>query len=113
MNISLINMEGNYGLIDAEKFTCIGYNIIKFPSSTYFHKWDLSIDGPVISSVEVVCEGTYILESTSILTIMFYKNEFNETIEYLRTINNVNVNVIYYYSKNDALFFLRSIWQKY
>ena len=35
MNISLIIMEGKYGAIDTDNYSCHGYYIIKFSSSTY------------------------------------------------------------------------------
>ena len=59
MNMSLIIMEGNHGAIDANDSTRHGYYIIKISSSTYTLQEDLSIDGQFISSVEMLCEGTY------------------------------------------------------
>ena len=110
MNIYLVIVEGNYGAIDANNFTYPGYNIIKFSLSLYILQANLSIDGPVIFSVGMVCERAHFFQSTPILIIIFYKRKkSNETIEYLNKINNGNVNVIYYYSKNVVLFFIRSI----
>ena len=60
MNISLIVVEGDYGDIDAEDFTCHGYYIIKFASSPYTLQTDLNIDGRVIFSGEILCEGTHL-----------------------------------------------------
>ena len=70
--MSLINTERNYGAIDADEYTCHGYYIIKFSSYTYTLQYDLSIDGQVIYSGEMVCEGTYFFQSISILIIVFY-----------------------------------------
>ena len=43
IKISLIIMEGNYGAIDADGYTCNGYYIIKFSSSPYTLQEDLSV----------------------------------------------------------------------
>ena len=59
MNMSLIIMKGKYGAIDVDNYSCHGYYIIKFSSSTYTLQLDLSIDGQFISSSEMVCEGNY------------------------------------------------------
>ena len=58
MNMYLIIMEGNYGVIDDDNSTCHGYYIIVFSSSPYTLQADLSIDAQVISSGEMVCEVT-------------------------------------------------------
>ena len=71
MNMSLV--EGCYGNIDSDDSTCHGYYIIIFYSSPYTLKADLSIDGQVISSGEMVCEVIYFSQSISIIIIMFYK----------------------------------------
>ena len=55
----LIIMEGNYGAIDAYGSSCRGYYTIKISSSPYTLQAELSIDGQVISSVEMLFEGTY------------------------------------------------------
>ena len=73
MSISLIIMEGKYGSIDTDDSLCHGYYIIKFSSSPYTLQADLSIFGQVISSDEMVCEGTYYFQSILILVILFYK----------------------------------------
>ena len=52
-------MEEKYGAIDTDDSSCHGYYIIKFYSSPYTLQSDLSIDGQVISSGEMICEGTY------------------------------------------------------
>ena len=59
MNMSFIIMERNCGAIDADYFSCCGYYIIKFFSSPYTLQADLIIGGLVISSCEMVFEGTY------------------------------------------------------
>ena len=69
----LIIIEGNYGDIDSNYSTCHGYYIIIFSPSSYTLKSDLSIDGQVISSGEMVFEGTYFFQSILIIIIMFYK----------------------------------------
>ena len=60
MNMSLIIMEGIYGAIDTENYSCHGYYIIKFSSYTCNLQADLSIDGQVIYSGVMVCEVTYL-----------------------------------------------------
>ena len=59
MNMCLIIIEENYGAIDADYSTYHGYYIIIFSSSLYNLQADLNIDGQVIYSDEMVCEGTY------------------------------------------------------
>ena len=59
MNMSLIRMGVKYGAIDTEDYSCHGYYIIKFYSYPYTIQEELSIDGQVISSGKIVCEGTY------------------------------------------------------
>ena len=56
----LSSCQGNYGAIDADDSSFNGYYIIKFPLSTYTLQTDLSIGGQVISSGEMVFEGTYL-----------------------------------------------------
>ena len=56
MNMYFIIMKVNYGAIDADDYTCHDYYIIKFSSSPYTLQVDLSIDGQVISSGEMVCK---------------------------------------------------------
>ena len=57
--MSLIIMEGKYVAIDTYDSLCYGYYIIKFYSSPYTLQEDLSIYGQLISSGEIVCQGTY------------------------------------------------------
>ena len=59
MNMSLIIMEENCVAVDDDDFTCNGYYINKFSSSTYTLQADVSIDGQFISYYEMVREGTY------------------------------------------------------
>ena len=59
MNMNLVIMEVKYGAIDTDSSSCHGYYITKFSSLSYSLQVDLSIDRQVISSSELVCEGTY------------------------------------------------------
>ena len=59
MNMSLIIMEGKYGAIDAHNSSYHGYYIIKISSYPYTLQADLSIDGQVIFSDEIIWEGTH------------------------------------------------------
>ena len=61
MSMSLIIMEGKYSGIGADDSSFNGYYVIKFASYTYTLQSDLSIDGEVISSSEMVREGSYLL----------------------------------------------------
>ena len=70
MKISLIITEGNYDAVDADNYICHGYYIIRFSLSPYTLQSDLIIYSQVISSCEMVCEGTF-FQSISILIIMF------------------------------------------
>ena len=86
MNMSLIIMEGKYGAIHSDDSSRHGYYIIKFSSFPYNLQADLSIDGHVISSGEMVREGTYLFsmninshyyvlqKNKSINTIIFRDN---------------------------------------
>ena len=60
MNMSVIITEGKYGAIDSDDSSCHGYYIIKLYWSLYTFQSDLIIDGQVIYSGEMVCEGTYL-----------------------------------------------------
>ena len=59
MNMSLIIIKEKYDDIDTNYSSCHGYYILKLFLSPYTFQSDLSIDGQVISSGEMVCEGTY------------------------------------------------------
>ena len=61
MNIYLIIMKGKYGDTDADNSTCHSYYIIKICSYKYNLQAELSIDGQVIYSGEIVCEGNYFI----------------------------------------------------
>ena len=65
-------MEGTYGTIDDDDYTCHGYHIINISSYLYTLQSDLVIDGQVISPSEMVCEGTF-FQSISFLIIMLFK----------------------------------------
>ena len=54
MKISLIMMEGTFGAIFTYDSSCHDYYIINISSSPYTLKADLSINGKIISSVEMV-----------------------------------------------------------
>ena len=73
MKKSMITLEWNYGAIDTDDSTCNGYYVIKISASPYKLQADLSIYGQVISSREMICEGTYFFQSIPILIITFYK----------------------------------------
>ena len=62
MNMSLLIMEGDYGYIDADDYSCYDYYIIKISSFPYTLQADLSIDGQVISYGEMLHEGTYLFQ---------------------------------------------------
>ena len=65
MNRSLVIMEGNYGAIYADDYSCNGYYIIKISSYPYTLQAEMSIDGKFISSGEMVFEGTYLFPINS------------------------------------------------
>ena len=93
-------MEGNYGAIDTDYYSCHGCYIIKFSSSPYTLQADLSIDGQVISSGEMVCKGTYfLLININSHYYVLQINKSNNTIVPLRKPINGNINVICYDSK--------------
>ena len=58
--MSLTIMEGKYGAIDIDDSSCHDYDIIKLSSSPYTLQSGLGVDGQVISSSEMVCEGNYL-----------------------------------------------------
>ena len=101
MNISLVVMEGKYGVIGTDDFSCSGYYIIKFYLSPYTLQAYLSIDGQVISSGEMLCEGTYL--SPININSHYYdlqRTKSISTIFSLGKIINGSVNVICYDSKD-------------
>ena len=101
-----ININSSYDSL------CHGYYIIEFSSSTYTLQADLSIDGKVISSGEMVCEGTYFFPmSISSYYYVLQRTKSIITIFSLRKIINENVNVICYDHKDVLQFCLSSIPQ--
>ena len=60
MNMSFRITEGKYCAIDADDYLCHGYYINKNNLSSYTIQADMSIDGQVISSGEIVCKGNYL-----------------------------------------------------
>ena len=97
MNMSLVITEGNYCATDADDYSCRGYYIIKFSSSPYILQEDLSIDGQVISSGGMLCEGIYFFPiNINPHYYVLQKNKSNNRFFSLRTIINGNVNVICY-----------------
>ena len=99
INISLIIMEGNYGAIDADGYKFHGYYNIKYSSSPFILQAGLSVDGQVISSGEMVCEGTYFSINIKFHCSFSQNNKSNNKILSLRSIINGNVNLICYDSK--------------
>ena len=96
MIMYLIITEGKYGAIDGDDSSCHGYYIINFSSSPYTLQSDLSIDGWVISSGEMVREGTYFFPiNTNYHYYVLQINKPNNTIVSISTIINGNVNVIF------------------
>ena len=58
--MSLIIMKGKYVAMAVDYSSCHGYYIITFSSSLYTLQSDLSINGQVISSGEMVCEINFL-----------------------------------------------------
>ena len=103
MNMYLVVTKRNYGAIDYGNYSCHDYHIIKISSPPYTFQSDLNIDVKVVSSSEMVCEGTYYFPI--IINYHYYaspENKPNNTIASLRTIINGNVNVKFYDS-NDVV----------
>ena len=97
MNIYLIITKGKYGAIDTDDSSRHSYYIIKFFSYPYILQAYLSIDGQVISSGEVICEGTYIFLIN--INYHYYILQRTKTINRiisLRKLINGNVNIICY-----------------
>ena len=101
MNMSLIITEVKYGAIDYDDYPCHSYYIIKISPYPYTLKADLSIDGQFISSVEMLCVGTYLFPiNINFHSYALQKTKSINTIVSLRKINNGNVNVICYDSRD-------------
>ena len=73
--MSLISMEGKYGAIGTDNYSCRGYYIIKFYFSPNTLQADLSIDGQFISSGNFYANKLISLLSILILIIMFTKKK--------------------------------------
>ena len=73
MNMSLIIMEVNYGAIDADDYSCHGYYIIKFSSSSYIIQSDLSIYGWKISFCEKLFGETIFSMNIKLSLVCFTK----------------------------------------
>ena len=85
MRTSLIITKRNYDDIDADNYSCQCFYIIIFSSSPYALKSDLNIDGQVISSGEILFEGTYYFPIN--INSHYYfspKNKSNDAILSLR-----------------------------
>ena len=114
MKISLIFTERKYGAIDADDSSCNGYYIIKFSSSTYILQSYLRIDGQVISSSDMLWEGTYFLPiNINSRYYVLQKTKSINTIVSLRITINGDVNVIYYDFKDVISPCLQSISHNY
>ena len=68
-------MEGKYGAIDTDDYSCHGYCIINFSSSPYNLQAELSIDGQVISSEKHCVKELISFQSVLILIIMFHNKQ--------------------------------------
>ena len=114
MNTSLVIMEGKYVAIDTDDSSCHGYYIIKFCSYPYTLQADLIIEGKVISSDEILCEGTYFFQIN--IYPRYYVLQIAKsvnTVAFLRKIINGNVKLISYDLKYFFLSCLSSISQNY
>ena len=114
MKISLITTEQNYGTIDADDSSFHVYYIIIFSSYPYTLQSELNIKVQVISSSEVVFEGTYCFTVNK--NSHYYVspiNKSNHSVAYLKTIINGNVNVKCHYYNYVVPSSLRSISQNY
>ena len=79
-------MGGNYGDIDAYYYLCRGYYIIQFYSSPYNLQADLIIDGQVISSGQMVCEGNYFFSVN--INYHFFLQKINPITQFFSRGNN-------------------------
>ena len=82
-----------YSAIDTDDYLGHGYYIIKFSSSPYTLQVDLIIDGQVIPSDEIVCEGTHFFPININSHYYFLQKKTISTNVSLRKIINGSVNV--------------------
>ena len=59
MDMYLVIMEVKHGPIDADDYSCHGYYIIIFSSSTYTLQEEFNVHVYIIYSGEMFCEGTH------------------------------------------------------
>ena len=112
--MSLIIVEVKDGAIYIDDSSRNDYYVIKISPSPYTLQADLIIDGKVISSGEMLCEGTYFfpIDINSRYYVLQRTKSIN-TVVYLSTIINDNVNVVCYDSKGVVPPCLRSIAHNY
>ena len=97
MNIYLIITEEKYSVIYTDDSSYHDYHITKFYSSPYTLQSDLSMDGQVITSGEILCEGTYIFPiNINSHYYVLQRTKYMNTIVSLSTTINGNFNVICY-----------------
>ena len=113
MNMYLIILEGHYGAIDSDDYRYNGYYIIRFSSCLYTLQADLSIDGQVISSGQMICEGNYFSVNINDHCYVLQKNKPITFFSSIMTIINGNVNVICYDLKDIVLPSLQYMSQNY
>ena len=98
-------IEVCYGAIGSDDSKFHGYYIIKYYSYPNTIQSDWNIDVQLISSGEMVCEGTYYFSINT-------KNKSNNTQVSQREIFNINVNFICYYWDDNVPSYLISVTQK-
>ena len=99
--MSLIIMDVKYGTIDTDDSSCHGYYIIKFSLSLYTLISDLSIDGQVIYSGEMVCDrASFFPININCCYYVLQKTKSINTNFPLRKIINGSVSIIFYYFKD-------------
>ena len=90
-------MEVKYGAIDTDNYSCHGYYIINISPSPYTLQAYLCIDGQVIYSGEILCEGNYFFPvNNNSRYYVLERTKYIQIIVYLRTIINGNVKIICY-----------------
>ena len=113
MNMSLIIMEDKYIAIDSYDSSCHGYNIIKFSLSPYILQEELSIDGQVTYSGEMVPEANYLfpININSYYYVLQKLNSLTNKFSKEKIIGNVKL--IYHGLKDVLPQCLRCIPQNY